>query len=278
MLLSLQKDTEDLIIECLKNGPLPTATLLEQIANTRGVSKYGVYKSLRKLRASEVIVEYKKVISLSIPWVHRMSQFTDTAIQGYSLSNYGYFLGLENGKRMVFSFQDLVGFDTYWMHMMITLMQRYDEPLYLYAKHDWFVVVRPEAKSDLFNWIEMNRRSSFMLIGSNSPLDFVAGEKSKLSTMQVAVIEKNLFGDHPYGAVIGDYIIESRFEKSIVSEIDNLYYENQSLDILKKRLIDITSKDQVVKIIVTRKKEEALRLRKKMSKYFYIPKEIRSKV
>jgi hypothetical protein len=278
MFLSQQKDTEDLIIERLGLGPVSVNLLINDIAKAREITKYGVYKALRKLKTCEVIMEHKKVVSLSIPWVHRMTQFTDTAIQGYSLANYSLFQGLEEGKRVVFSFQDLVSFDNYWMHMMITLLQRYDEPFFLYAEHDWFVVVRPKAKLDLFSWIETNKRISFMLIGSNSKLDYEASEKSKLTTMEVAVVEEHIFKEYPYGAIIGDFFIESRFEKSIAEEIDQLYQTPITLEELKQKVIEITSRDQDVKIIVTRNKERARQYRKRMAKHFYIPKEIRDKI
>lgn len=279
MLLSREQKTEDLIISRLGNGPVSTNQLVEDVMKEEGITFQGVYKALSKLKQQEVIVKHKQVVSLNIPWVHRLTRFTEQAIHSYSLTNYNLFLDFKEGQKTTLSFADFTALDTYWIHMMISLAQEYEEPIFLFNSHDWYVLARPDLKSEFFLWIDKYQRTSFMLIGHETTLDRKAVKDHSSPFLQIASVEKAMFNEWSYITIIGDFVIETRCEKRTADDINRLYQKYPVFDeAMMKELNEIIARKQKWKIIITRNKEKALMIRKRIGKYFYIPKEIRSKV
>lgn len=279
MLFSRDQKTEDLIISRLSEGPILSQKLIDEVIKEEGISFQGVYKALAKLKSQEVIVKHKQTISLNIPWVHRLTRFTESAIRSYSIKNYNLFLDFKEGQRTTLVFTDFTSMDAYWIHMMISLAQEYEESIFLYNSHDWYVLARPDLKSEFFLWIDKYKRPSFMLIGHEATLDRQAVKDHSSTYLQLAAVEKPMFNEWSYITIIGDFVIETRCEKQTAGDINRLYEKYPIFnEAMMEELNAIISRKQKWKIIITRKKEKAHKIRKSISKYFYIPKEIRGKV
>jgi hypothetical protein len=279
MLLTKDPKTEDKIIAYLSRGPILIKNLVAKSIKEDGITFQAVYKALLKMRYEEIIVKNKQIISLSIPWVYKLTRFTEQAIKAYSLESYNSFLGFREKQKNILTFRDFTNTYIYWVHMMISLAQEYREPIFLYNSHDWYALARPDLKADFFTWLERYKRPTFMLIGHDTVMDQKTAKKNRSDYLQIGVVEKKLFNDWSYIVVIGDFVLETRCEKETALAINKIYQKYQTLDdSVAKELLKIASKKQIWKIIITRNKDKAKILRKKLSKYFYIPKQIKDKI
>ena len=75
-------------------------------------------------------------------------------------------------------------------------------------------------------------------------------------------------------AIFGDYITTTVLSKTIADKIDKLYKEEKDLENFKKRFSEIEIENKNARLIVERNKKKAKMLRKKLSKNFYIPKDL----
>src|SRR3954467_176312 len=63
------------IIQCLYDGPRGTTDLLKDIQPlTGGTTKQGFYGTLRRLKALDTVVIYKKQVALNTTWIRRMQE------------------------------------------------------------------------------------------------------------------------------------------------------------------------------------------------------------
>ena len=108
---------EDQIINQLKNGPKKNIDLVNFIINEKIGTKQGIYKSLRKLKAEEIITTHKKETSLSGVWLKKMSDF-------FALTQFYYkqpltasgFLSLAPGQKVSYSLKTLTELDIFSSH------------------------------------------------------------------------------------------------------------------------------------------------------------------
>lgn len=116
LLIPKKKSIREIILSAIQLGPFETKTLIGKIAGIRpGTTKQGVYKILRALKSEEVIVIYKKSVSLNATWVTNMSNFFSVAERSYLRNKAvtGNFLDLQNGEKIRYEFQSAASTDAF---------------------------------------------------------------------------------------------------------------------------------------------------------------------
>lgn len=277
-----QNSLEDRIIQYVHKRPFVIVDLIEHLQQDRpGTTKQAVYASIRKLKKEEVVVVYKKQISLNKAWVQKMSEFFDVARKNYLSENIldSSFLNLADGDRVAYRFQSPFVTDQYWAHVFSVLTDSIHEqvPVMIYGPHQWFMIARRESEAPLFEAFKKQKRLVCVTAGHDLPLDkkirsSYDGEYAKYS----AGIDFGFKNNH-YINIFGDFIIDVYLDLEVSEQIDAFY---QTIDKLTPEKIEelkaIVSQRGKNRLVISRNEKRAGKIRKQLAKNFFIPEPFRS--
>ncbi len=277
-----KKIIQDNIFEVLQKGPISTLDLIKEIKKARpGTSKQGVYDALKLLNKEEAIAISKSIVSLNLNWLRKLSRFSDIAQKVYCQDNSpfdNYFVNLREKEKIKYQFTNIALLASYWTHIVTILMQTLPqgENLYCYNPHLWFAYRDIEdGLSSLDNYYETDRHL-FLVVGSNTKLNKQARERIKTLNSQCHLLDKPLFEKSNYHInIFGDFIFEVWIDESSMKKIANLYKKEERLSIKTlKKIQTIANLEGKSRLALSRNKKRANKLRKKIKKYFYIPKKL----
>ncbi len=168
---SLQGD----IINCLKEGPKLLTEIVEIIKSKRvGTSKQGVYKAIKKLQSSEILLIHNHLASLNLHWLTELSLFTEMANTKYlNAKNAGNTINLLTGETVTYKFNNAINADLFWNHVLYTLasITSVDDNLYCYNPHSWFWLISKHREAALVDFIKKAGRQYFVIANSKHPGD-----------------------------------------------------------------------------------------------------------
>mgnify|MGYP001605112885 CR=1 FL=1 len=268
---------EDHILTTLKDGPLPIVKLIEIIEKSRPrTTKQGVYLIIRKLKKQEIVVVHKKTIHLSSVWLTWMTEFLDQARYNteHTVSPGNSFLNLKDGEKLQYSFKNPILTDAFWSHVFITLVDSSapQNSVLIYNPHEWFLVVRTENETSLFQRIYDRGQKLAVLTGHNTALDksmrvHFDGTHGLYETPEEMPFEKTNY----YLNVIGDFVIEAWLDKKISTQMNEFYARTATLnDSAKKELEDLLMQKGKNKFSISHNKRKADTIRRKFKKYFFL--------
>ena len=277
-----QKSLEDRIIHYVHKQPFIIVDLIKELQHDRnGTTKQAVYTAIRKLKEEEVVVVYKKQISLNKVWVQKMTEFFSVAKHNYLEGNImdSSFLNFADGDRVSYRFQSPFVTDQYWAHVFSVLTDSIpkDVPVMLYNPHQWFIAVRPESELPLIQEFEKQQRMLCTSVAGSTPIDksmkkLYDGEYAKYS------VGADLgLGNHRYINIFGEYIIDVYLDIEVSEKIENFYVDTQKLTEEKiAELRNIVSQKGKNRFVISRNAKRAHKLRKQLAKNFFIPEPFRS--
>lgn len=226
----------------------------------------GVYKVLNKLVSERVLVKNKMKFVVSREWVdHLIEQLGGTNAE----------LEMEEGQMATHIFTSLNRLDAYWKHRISTILATFsDYPMFSYETHSIWVYLkdRKESEEKFFRSFEKNKRFAFFRVGGTTFADKEYRQTYSGEYLKIDITDKRILGDHI--SVVEDYIITTKLEKNIESQIDNVFAEKTDTENIQESLEKILSKKQKVKLAIERNKEKAKKYRKKISENFYVPQEL----
>ena len=268
---------EQSIISHLQKGPLSTVGLLSFLRKTRrGTTKQGMYAALRKLVKAEVVVKHKTQVSLNATWLTRIETFVSLANHFYaSNARSGNFLDIVDGDRISYEFKNANATDTFWIHVLLLLVEAYPgATFFAYNPHCWFFLVRPESERTLRDVIVRNKSQYLVAVGGRRPLDRAIKREFDGKRSQYAMRESPLFKKNNYYVnVIGDYVIEVWIDVAHAEAIERLYRSAESFTPeIEDELRDIINSKGKTKLVVSRDKKKAEKLRRTLAKPFYVQK------
>ena len=271
---------ESVIIESLQKGPISTANLLELLREKRPkTTKQGMYAVLRKLIRAEIALKHKQQISLNVVWLSKLESFISLAGHFYtSTSRSGSFLGLADGDKIKYEFQNPNVTDAFWIHVLFLLVEAHPgTPWFGYNPHDWFFLARPESERAFRDFIVKNGGQYLMVVGSTYPLDAIIRKEFDDKYSQYFMRKSPLFPKNNYYInIIGDYIIEVWLDTAQAKEIENLYASVTEVnEDVGEKLRNIIASKGKTKLIVSRNRKKAEKFRRMLSKPFFIPKQVR---
>lgn len=271
MFLSKDKAIEDEIIEVLKKGPRRTTELVKSIKAT----KQGVYRVLRLLKKEEVIVIHNKQVSINLRWLNKINQFSSLTQYYYQEEGTGHFANLHEGEKIKYTFNNLATTDAFWNHAVYILLETIEESehFFAYNPHCWFFLARPEDERAVMRGINKRGKLYLVTTGSRAPMDKIISQEVDNKKSQYCMLDKLLFKDQRYYLnILGDFLIEVYFDKKITRRIERWYQKNnkktkKAINELKK----IVESKGKTKLVISRNQRKATRLKKRLSKNFYIP-------
>jgi len=274
-----KKPIEELILETLQKGSLLSVDLIEEIFKLRkGTTKQGVYRVLRKLNEEEKILIHNKNISLNLHYLKKMTNFFNLAEHFYLPKNLNNsdFLNLSDKEKISYTFKKVDMLDAFWTHIFYMLNEIIDSknPIYVYNPHEWFTYVRKDSDDAIIESNKEKTRQILLTISNNDFLDKDFVRKMRSETLQCNIDTKKIFNkDNYYISVLSDYIIEVYIDEKVSKEIDIFFKEVKNFDdIEKEKLKDIVSKIGKNKMIISRDKIRAEKLKKILGKDFFIKK------
>jgi hypothetical protein len=271
------QSVEEYIISLLQKESHSGPELLIAIqAKRTGTTKQALYAALRKLRSAEIVVVHKMRISLSSIWVTKMAEFFTLAKHFYTktVTTDEGFLNLEDGDRVTYSFKNPNITDIFWGHAFDILAEitPIHEPVYLYNPHDWFMLARPESEKLLFKKFVQAGKQLLVLAGDTQPLDKHIIREFDGTHAQYHPTNELIFDKRNYYVnIFDDFIIEAHLDETTSKKIDEFYNAttqwNPAAESALKKIISNEGKN---KLVISRNRKKAEKLKKVLKKYFYI--------
>jgi hypothetical protein len=269
MLFSKKTNIEDFIISFLLISKSTAKQLLSEILkNQEYYTIQALYVVLRDLLAQEVIYKQGTKYLINKEWRQNVIQKLEQQKN----------IEITEGERFIYILSSLEHHDIQWKNIVLPLHEKYNkDPIFFYNYHYiWIHLGETRQKSEInyYQSFTKDKRFAFSLIGSNSPLEIAT--KKIIESEYVRIYVDNIpINKSGYIAILNDYIITTQLSKKTIQEIENCYKTAKNIDQLSKKIQKINFQTRKIKLIIERNKEKAKKLRKKIGKDFYIPRELR---
>ncbi len=273
--ITKKKSIRDIVLSSLQSGLMETKNLIEKVNKIRpGTTKQGVYKILRAMKDEEIIVIYKKSVSLNATWITNMNNFFSVAERSYlkNKTGTGNLLDLENGEKIRYEFQSAANTDAFWDHALYILMEAHPGTTWFgYNPHDWFFIARKKTESELRDFINKKGGVYVMTVGSRTALDRHIAKEFDGVRAKYYMRDKPLFlKNNYYVNVVGDFIVEVLIDRKIADRIEDLYKKTKVYsDEAREELQVIINSKGKSKLVISKNKIKAKMLRNKLSKPFH---------
>ena len=264
---------EEIIIAVLKSGSITMNSLISEVQKIKNVTPQAIYKASKKLQKKEIIVKNKKLVGLSHVWISKIIYLLEDAKEKYQSSdekNIGTVIFSKDTK-LAYNFKTFESTDIFWGHIFQILMEvvSTEFPLFVYQAHGWFLLTRTENEIFIWNEIKKSGRQLMILVGGTTPLDIQSKKYFTGSNRYFACPDKLFPKRNYYVNVFDDFIIEVWLDHKISERIDNFYNTTTTFnDIEREKLLDITRAKGRNKLVISRNKAKADKLRKVFKKYF----------
>lgn len=270
MLFSNHEKLEDIIVRMLfPERKTAKVLLLELLRENQDYTIQSVYNALRELINLEIVIKTGFYYQINEEWKNKI-------IETVSDSSDDIF----DGEKTIFLLNSLTHQDLQWKNTILPLHNKYPEdPIFFYNYHYIWIHLgetREKSEIDYYESFLKQKRYAFSLIGSHHPLEVETKKMVENEFVRIFIDDKPIQSSG-YITIINDYIITSYLNKKTLSEIDSCYKKSTTIPELRRNIQKIDFKSNKVKIIIERNREKAKKLRKNISKDFYIPREIREK-
>lgn len=265
MIFSADESLEDIVLKIVLNRPITVSTL-KKILEGRGiqVTIQGVYKVLRNLVNGEVLVKQKMTYSISEEWRSRVLDGLRVVENQFELAE---------GERVSFELASLVHLDQQWKNIVLPLQSsKQGQPVFMYNPHEIWSHLSPSRKQsekEFYESFVKNKTYVFNAVGGGTVHDNSVKMAMRSENVQI-VTGKEYFPKTDYPTIFGDYIVTTRISAKLAAEVENIYTSSRDVFELEKNLQKVGLEKKKVRLILERDAEKARRLRKKLSKDFYI--------
>jgi len=266
MIFTDNESLEDNVVRLLTEGG-KTASELFTIIKSEGkdISIQALYKALRILIKTSVIVKSGKQVLISREWAKR---FIDPLKEHSSLPP------LAEGESVSYQYNSLSNLDAYWKHLIKSLQDKYSEyPIYIYNPYGIWLHIseRLQSETTYLKEFAQKKQYGFLVIGNNSIFDQKLKKSFQNDFLQVDTWDKTSFKENNYFTVVGDYIITTKLGDKLTKHISTFYdtlSSQANADDMLNKILQISDKARI-KLEHNSKKAEVLR--KKLFKNFYLP-------
>lgn len=268
MIFSLKKTTRDVIIEILTKKPTTALDLQTQLEAQlkESITLKAVYKNLAELIDADVITKQKKIFIINNVWRSRVVN---------NLSHRVIFK-LFTDEQVVYRFSKIDHMDMFWKHTINDIHDELEDfPVFHSNPHNfWYLVPgRDTSEKEYRSIFSEKEKHVFTLIGGTTVFDKKNNiEHSKYE--HFSFTEKYPFTRREHYSIIGPYIITTKTSSTISRVLDYSYKNAQSDEDLFNMLQPKFSKPGPIIMTVEHNKDKAKKLRKRIAKDFYVPREL----
>ncbi|MBT3419186.1 MAG: hypothetical protein HN726_02335 [Candidatus Magasanikbacteria bacterium] len=196
----------------------------------------GIYRLLRQLQQSGVVIKEQHRYSLRISWVTNMRLLVEKMENTYSDTSYlETFIPTHREEKRIWYFNDPIRMIDFWHQILIVIAQfTYPSTTLHYYPHTWPELLTPKRTQQFYKTYHQLVNHVCTVIGGRTTLDkFTPREISK-------IYRKNHYysppEDYPeesrsmYISVLDEYIVTMRINKRTTEMIDTLYQSTESPD------------------------------------------------
>ncbi len=267
MILLQNKSLEEMAILYFLKTENTAKAFKAQLENSgHPVTIQGVYKALNKLVTEGALVKNKMKFVVSREWVEGLIE---------KLGGNTAELEMAEGEITTHQFMSLSQLDAYWKHRISTILAAFSNfPMFSYETHSIWIYLsdRKESEEKFFESFEKNKRFAFFRVGGTTFGDREYKKRYAGEYLKIDTADKRILGDHV--SIVGDYIVTTKLEKGIESQIDNIFLEKDNENDIHESLEKILAKKQKVKLSIERNHDKAKKYRKKIAENFYVPQEL----
>ncbi len=269
MISSKKESIEDMVVRILSDKSLSVKGLKILLAkDEENITIQGIYKILRLLIQKEVVIKQGNIYSLSEEWRNGVIDLLNKKSRSLKLSE---------GEKIVFDFNSLAHLDQQWKNIILPLHDRYpDMPIFFYNPHETWIHLGDSRKKSEYEYYDSflkNKNYGFALFGGKTIHDIKIKKELQSDYLQIALgIE--YFSKNEYPTIFADYIVTTKLSSKLAEEIEHIYQTSIDTAELESRLQKMGIEKKKVKLIIERDKEKAKKLRKKLSKEFFVPREL----
>lgn len=269
MLLGTKKTLYDHITEALLGKPMSVSQIKNYLISQKvPATIQGIYKTLRELIHENVVVKQKTNYLVSSVWRSRLNNLVSNRL-GFKLLS---------GERLMYRFSKVDSYDMFWKHMIQDIQTELETyPVFHADPHNfWYLVPgREESEIEYYKAFETTRTHVFSIIGGTTLFDKKLKQDHSHNYQQYYFDNHYPFNRRDHLSVIGPYIITTRVSVSLARVTDRLYETCFTEQELSEKLEPEFKKHGTVVMTVEHNEEKAKAMRKKMSKDFHIPRELR---
>lgn len=266
MLFSDNKSLEDLVIELLLGQEITVKNLYRQVLekHDESVTIQAVYKVINQLIDAGVVLKVGKIITISREW-------TDTVARQFNQQTLPL---ITEGESITYNFRSFSHLDAYWKTLTMQLLHLDDQfPVFFYVPHDFWILIPDRQASEERYYESFNQKQAYAyyLIGGETTADKAFKKQYTTEYMRIDLDSKANFKRTRHYTVIENFIVTTELTSGSAEIIDNLYKNCHSLQELETKLQPIFNRDQRLRIKLEHKADKARKLRKKISRNFYVP-------
>lgn len=269
MLLSKKESLEDTVIRLLLEKEQSVKMLMKVLSvQEKLVTIQAIYKVLRVLVKEEVVIKRGNIYALSEEWRGRVIDIFEKTQNRFELAE---------GESITFDLTSLIHLDQQWKNIVLPLHGAHPTaPVFFYNPHEIWIHLNESRKASEYAYyasFQENKTHAFALFGGDTIHDKEIKKELQNEHLQIAV-GVEAFSKTDYPTIFADYIITTRISRRLSEEIERVYQESVDVRTLEHRLQKIGIEKKKVKLIIERDREKAKKLRKKLSKEFFVPQEL----
>ena len=260
------------ILQSLQEQSLSGPRIVEEVRKFRPhITKQAVYTTLRQLLHKEIVQKVHGVYFINRLWAKQLLTFAQSQLLDQQIPGVVSFENLSDGDKIIYQFKNPHVMDVYWGHIFDSMIEKQNQniPLIIYHPHEWFIYSRRETEELFLNTLLSHDSLVFFAIGGDTPLDFSFKRTWETEELQISCGEKYDFLDDHYINILGDFIIEVFVDQRFGREIDQIFKTGEKLSFLAD-IEALSQKKYKTKMIISRNKKNAERIRKKIAKDFYL--------
>lgn len=232
------------------------------------VTIQGIYKALRLLTHEEITIKRGILYYLSEEWRNKVVE---------ELSQNNNHFELAEGEKISLDLTSLVHLDQQWKNIVLPLHNAHPLiPVFFYNPHEIWIHLNESRKKSEYGYyasFKENKTHAFCLFGGNTIHDQSMKKELQNEYLQIAVGVSH-FSKTDYPTIFGDYIITTRLSARLAEEIEQCYLTSPDAATLEAGLQKIGIEKKKVRLIIERDRDKAKKLRKKLSKEFFVPQEL----
>jgi len=261
---------EVIVHNLLSKGDLEVEDIYRELkSENHNVTIQAIYKRLRHLLQSGIIIKNKKQVSISNEWRENLLDLLETTSKVPNL---------KPGESAAYSFKGLSSLDAYWKHVMAPLERSIpDYPIFFYNPYEIWIQLsdRKESEKQYLHKFSEEKRYAFYLLGKHNQLNEEFKKQYQSEYLQIS-ISPTTFNDRDYITLIADYIITTKLSPKLSKALEAIYSSGKPSDI-SANINSLFTKPGAIQLKIERNQNKAMRLRRKISKDFYIPKEAKER-
>lgn len=247
--------------------------LKEKLVSTGSAeSSATLYRRVGELIEEQVLLRYKRKLSLNLVWVSHILRFSDVLRQNYADSSKIVDLPRREGEYRDYKAGSLAALDPLWNNIHIELGMRFGERIwYGYNSRPWYQLGMPKTEQRLQESFVANGYQYYLLYGNDSALDRFGAKLFQVSGFSQAFGQPKEFRPHDQGIwAAGQYTLECIFPKKITDSFNDFFLKRDAVKSFSQSDFAAVFKMKApCKLRVKKSRRDADRIRNIIAPYFY---------